>query len=200
MVLSAPNDGYDRTSTLFHAIGWWMSTYMPPSLDKEPSDCDTRLCFTKRAHAAIAESGAVAAVTKAASASFSFSFLSSSFSSSSSSVSQRGVVVTTYRKNWSDSRLAATRVALRNILWGGRPLRNTRIFERETFHSKYFKLRKPNKYFCLRSLKSEFYDPNGTTLFSLNLWPLLPLSYFLMTVSSDQTSVTNFQRYSGDGS
>lgn len=159
MVLSVPNDGYDRTSTLFHAIGWWMSTYMPPSLDKEPEWLRyAALLYQARARGNCRERRSCRG-NESSFASFSFSFLSSSFSSSSSSVSQRGVVVTTYRKNWSDSRLAATRVALRNILWGGRPLRNTRIFERETFHSKYFKLRKPNKYFCLRSLKSEFYDP-----------------------------------------
>lgn len=49
-----------------------MSAYTPPSLDKEPSDRDTRLRFTKRAHAAIAaRCGAVAAATKAVSPPFS---------------------------------------------------------------------------------------------------------------------------------
>jgi len=107
---------------------YWMMDeclHVPPSLDKEPSDCDTRHCFTKRAHAAIAARRSCR-YNESSFAFFSFSsfsFLSSSFSFSSSSVSQRGVVVTTYRKNRSDSRLAATQVALRNILWGSCPFK-----------------------------------------------------------------------------
>lgn len=129
--------------------GWWMPTRScRRRLDKEASaDCDiyaALLCsYVKRGHAA--RLGAVAAVTKALRLSplhRSSLSSSSSYSSSSSSVSQRGVVVTTYRKNWSDPRrLAATRVASWNILWGG-PLRNTRIFERtarEKSRYAYFK-------------------------------------------------------------
>lgn len=102
-------------------------------------------------------------------ASFSFSFLASPFSSPHLP-SPNAVLLLPLIAKTDPTRGLQPRESPCGIYYEAvGPLRNTRIFERETFHSKYFKLRKPNKYFCPRGLKSEFYDPTVQTLFPLNL-------------------------------
>jgi len=146
MALFVRSDGYDAAQTseraLFHATGWWMSAYMPPLLDKEPSDCDTRHCFTKRAHAAIAARRSCR-YNESSFAFFSFSFPSlfspllfpSLHLSSPNAVLLLPLIAKTDPTRGLQPRKSPCGIYYEAVA----PLRNMQMFEQEKFHYKYFK-------------------------------------------------------------